>query len=334
MPRRRSDGHRKVLPPSRGVGVPRATCGGERCTAEPGRTPLDASVVVITRDRRERLLETLERLVALPERLPVLVVDNASSDGTPQAVRAAFPAVQVVTLPHNAGAVARNIGVATAQSRYVAFADDDTWWEPGAIAQGVETMAPFERLAVVTARILVEPVGSEDPICEELERSPLPVPAGFPGRRLVSFLAGASIVRAAPFLAAGGFDERLLIGGEEELLATDLMAAGWWIGYAPDLVVHHAPSPLRDPHERRFQGIRNTLWQTWLRRPLPAAARRTARLLARLPRDAVSARALAAALAGAPWVARERRVVPPEVEAFLRSVEADQLRSKARRYVS
>lgn len=291
-------------------------------------------MVIITRDRRRQLLSTLERLVALPEQLPVLVLDNASSDGTVPAVRRCFPEVRTIALERNAGAVARNLGVRAAGTAFVAFADDDTWWEPGSIAAAVEAMAPFERLAVLTARILVEPGGLEDPICEELERSPLPVPDGFPGRRLVSFLAGASLVRAEPFLAAGGFHERFLIGGEEELLATDLMAAGWWIGYAPGLVVHHEPSPVRDAHERRYQGIRNTLWETWLRRPLPAAARRTVRLLARLPRDAVSARAVAAALRGAPWVVRERRVVPPEVEAFLELVEADQLGSRARRYVS
>lgn len=249
-------------------------------------------------------------------------------------MRATCPGVQLIALDRNLGALARNIGVRTAGTEYVAFADDDTWWEPGALGEAVGRMTRFERVGVLTARIVVEPSGQEDPICAELERSPLPVPDGFPGRRLVSFLAGASVVRTEAFLAGGGFHERLLIGGEEELLATDLMVGGWWIGYAPDLVVHHEPSPLRDAHERRAQGIRNALWQTWLRRPFPAALRRTARLLAGLPRDLVTARALAAALGGAAWVARERRVVPPEVERLLRSVEAEQLRSPARRYVS
>ncbi|MFD0853569.1 glycosyltransferase family 2 protein, partial [Actinomadura adrarensis] len=44
------------------------------------------TVVVITRDRRETLLDTLGRLRELPGKPPVIVVDNASSDGTPEAV--------------------------------------------------------------------------------------------------------------------------------------------------------------------------------------------------------------------------------------------------------
>ena len=39
------------------------------------------SLVVLTHNRRERVLETVSRLLALPERCPICVVDNASSDG-------------------------------------------------------------------------------------------------------------------------------------------------------------------------------------------------------------------------------------------------------------
>ena len=79
----------------------------------PAEDPLAVTVVVATRDRADELESCLERLVALPERPGIIVVDNASSDGTPKAVRAAFPAVQVVALPRNLGAVARSMGVET-----------------------------------------------------------------------------------------------------------------------------------------------------------------------------------------------------------------------------
>ncbi|MGW0228033.1 glycosyltransferase family 2 protein [Actinopolymorpha singaporensis] len=38
------------------------------------------------------------------------------------------------------------------------------------------------------------------------------------------------------------------------------MAAGWELRYLPDLTVHHAASRARDPHRRRAEGLRNTLW--------------------------------------------------------------------------
>ena len=81
-------------------------------------------------------------------------------------------------------------------------------------------------------------------------------------------------------------------------------------------------------------GIRNTLWFTWLRRPAGAALRRTVQLAGTVPRDAVSARAFAAALAGLPWVLRERRPVPPPVESAIRLLDAPRRASSARRYVS
>ncbi len=98
-----------------------------------GRASADVSVVIATRNRRARVIETLRRLVELPEEPAVIVVDDASWDGTSPAVRGAFPHVTVVRLSHNRGAAARNVGVRHAATPYVAFADDDSWWAPGAL---------------------------------------------------------------------------------------------------------------------------------------------------------------------------------------------------------
>jgi hypothetical protein len=66
---------------------------------------------------------------------------------------------------------------------------------------------------------------------------------------------------------------------------------------------------------------------------LPSALRRTRAIIASLPRDLTSARALAQAVAGLPWVLRERHAVPPEVEYGLRLLEEPQRKSVARRYI-
>src|SRR5918911_3792446 len=96
------------------------------------------SGVMLTHDRRERTLRGLAELTALPERPPIVVVDNASSDGTPEAVRRAFPSVRVIELVENVGAAARNVGVEAVETPYVAFSDDDSWWAPGALARAAE----------------------------------------------------------------------------------------------------------------------------------------------------------------------------------------------------
>ncbi|SOD61631.1 Glycosyltransferase, GT2 family [Streptomyces zhaozhouensis] len=291
------------------------------------------TVLVITHNRRDELLGTLDRLAALPERPPVVVVDNASTDGTAEAVARRHPDVRLLTPGANLGAVGRNLGVREVTTPYVAFCDDDTWWEPGALATAVALLDDHPSVATVTARIVVEPDGGEDPIVAELRSSPLPRPPGLPGPALGSFLAGATVLRADAFRAVGGFSRRLWLGGEEELVAADLMAAGWWLVFEERMVVHHRPSALRDPTRRRADGIRNTLWFTWLRRSPRSAARRTATVLRGVPRDRTTAGALLRAVAGLPWVLRERRAVPPEVERRLCLLEAAQRESTARRYV-
>lgn len=291
------------------------------------------SVVVITRDRRPELLRTLARLAALPEDPVVYVVDNGSRDGSADAVAREHPGVRLIRSAENLGAVGRNVAVEQMATPYVAFCDDDTWWEPGALARAADLLDAHPRLASVTGRILVEPELAEDPITPELRDSPLPGPDWLPGPALVSILAGASMLRAEAFRAAGGFSRRLRIGGEEELLCIDLAVLGWWMCWAEDVVVHHAASVVRDPRRRRIEGIRNTLWTTWLRRPPRSAVRRTAAVLGSVPRDRGSAEAVLRALAGLPWVLRERRVVPDHIERRLLLMEEPQRNSEARRYV-
>ncbi|MCY1160111.1 MAG: glycosyltransferase, partial [Citricoccus sp.] len=253
------------------------------------------SVVMITYNRRAEALQAIERVLALPERPALYVVDNASTDGTADAVRERFgsdPRLVLVESGQNLGAVGRNVAVDLVPTEFVAFCDDDTWWEPGALQAAVEALAAHPRLGVVTARILVEPGAREDPINAELLHSPVRGPDWLPGPALGSFLAGASVMRTEAFRQVGGFSRRLWLGGEEELMAADLASAGWELCHLPQVVVHHQASTIRDPHLRRRHGLRNTLWFTWLRRPLPAALRRSWHVLSTAPRDRVTAAAV------------------------------------------
>jgi GT2 family glycosyltransferase len=292
------------------------------------------AVVVITYNRRDELDVALQRLERLPEQPSVVVVDNGSTDGTGEMVGGRHPGVTLIQPGRNLGAVGRNVGVAATDAPYVAFCDDDTFYDPGALSLAADLLDEHPKLAVITATILVEPAGRLDPICAEMAQSPLHRPAGIPGHPLLSFLAGVSVVRRSAFVQAGGFSDRLWLGGEEELLASDLVRAGWHLSYVPEIVAHHQASKLRDPHLRRRHGLRNTLWFTWLRRPLPSAIIRTTRQLSRVPRDRISLYAVADALRGLPWVLRERNVVPARMERGYQLLDEMQLSSKARRYVS
>jgi GT2 family glycosyltransferase len=280
------------------------------------------AIVMITHNRRGEVLRSLEHLLALPERPPIVLVDNGSTDGTAAAVAERFPRVELLDAGGNLGAAGRTLGVRRVAAPYVALCDDDTWWEPGCLSRAADLFDAHPRLAVLTARVLVGPEAREDPVCVELEKSPLPRAPGMPGPALLGFLAGASVVRRSAFLEAGGFPAHAFLGGEEELLAVDLAARGWWLCYVHELIVYHHPSPCRDVATRRANLVRNGLWFAWLRRPLGSALRRTWQAARALPSDATARRGFAAAVAGLPWVLPQRRVVPRAVERGLRLLES------------
>ena len=301
--------------------------------ARAGRPDTRVTVAVITHNRRAELARTLDQLAGLPENPAIVVVDNGSDDGSAAYVRWSHPAVRLIAARRNLGAVGRNLALRHVMTPYVAFCDDDTWWEPGSLARAADALDAHPDVAAVTARIVVEPSGADDPIVPELAGSPVAGRPGLPGPALLSIMAGASVLRTEAFRAAGGFSPRLWLGGEEELLCTNLVTAGYWLCYLPAATVHHQASLARDASLRRRVGIRNTLWFTWLRRPPRSAWRRTGELAATVPRDATSAAAFGAAVRGLPWVLRERRPVPPEVEAQIQLLEQPRRVSPARRYV-
>jgi GT2 family glycosyltransferase len=276
--------------------------------------------VVATRNRRQRLLDSLERLTASgPDE--VIVVDNASSDGTAAAVRGAFPHVRVLQLATNRGSAARTVGARAARNDIVAFADDDSWWAPGALDRAVHHFARHPRLGLVAARVQVGEDDRLDPVSAEMARSPLPTPPWLPGPLVLGFVACGAVVRRAAYLGAGGFSDVLFFIGEERLLALDLAAAGWDLVYAADVVAHHHPAQPRPSVERRALVQRNDLLTLWLRRPAGRALLATARLACRAPHDAVARRALAGALRRLPQALAARRRLPPHVERALRLLE-------------
>jgi len=306
---------------------------------------------MITHNRRDTILSTIERLLSLPERPAITVVDNASTDGTVAAIRAAWPAIDVVALRRNVGAAARTVGVGRASTPYVAFSDDDSWWAPGALELAAGILDAHPTLGVLAARVLVGPEEREDPVCAMMAASPLaasplaasplaasplavgPLAASLPtagslgagtaspGPSVLGFVACGSIVRRDAYLAVGGFHPRFGVGGEEELLAADLSAAGWELRYVERVVAHHHPFPTRDPSRRRQIQARNALWFAWLRRRPRVAISRTLAALSAALHDSAMRSALAEALRGLPWIVRERRAAPAALEASLARLE-------------
>ncbi|MFL9943964.1 glycosyltransferase family 2 protein [Paraburkholderia graminis] len=270
------------------------------------------SVVVLTHNRAAELVATLERLLALPENPPIFVADNGSNDNTVALVRTLFPTVCIIECGGNLGAAGRNRAAECVGTDYVAFCDDDTWWEPGSLERAVQLLDAWPNVGVLSGRVVVGEDRITDPMCSVMRASPLGS-EGLPGPALIGYMAGACVFRTSLFRELGGYEPRLFIGGEEELVALDVLASGHAIVYCDQLTVHHHPSPARDSTLRRRTLARNAAWVAWLRLPWPEACRATAQALATFSREGTLARDGLALLRGLAWALKNRRPVPPNV---------------------
>ena len=276
-------------------------------------------VVIATRNRCRELVRTLNRLHGLPERPPVTVVDNGSTDGTADRVAADFPAVTLLALRENQGAAARTIGAERVCSELVAFSDDDSWWAPGSLARASKLFNRHPTLGLIAGRILVGADERTDPISLQMATSPLNMNCDLPGVPILGFAACGAIVRRRAFLAAGGFDGQT-IGGEEALLAIDMAGQGWDLAYVDGVIAHHYPSASRDRAARQQALIFADLRTAWLRRPLPYALAKTL-AHARDVRNERTRAALGTLLRQSLTIAGRRRCAHSAVERRLRAVE-------------
>ncbi|GIM93618.1 glycosyltransferase family 2 protein [Paractinoplanes toevensis] len=273
-------------------------------SARPTPETDDVTVVVATRNRPDRLRQTMRH-----HRAPVIVVDNGSDQPLD------IDGAEVIRLDHNLGAAARNIGAERARTPFVAFADDDSFWAPGSLACAAEVLHACPRTALLAAEVRVGPENRLDPISADMATAPLGTPAGGAGPAVLGFLACAAVVRRDTFLAVGGFNPKLLVYGEEALLAMDLAAAGWQLSYTPHLTVHHHPEPAgRNVRARRRREARNRILTALLRRPPAVVARAVAAGLVTDPT------AVASVLPELRWALNDRRRVPESVERALRAI--------------
>ncbi len=190
----------------------------------------------------------------------VFVVDNASADGSADAVRDAFPQVTLIENPRNVGfGAANNQAMAQARGQFFLLLNSDAFPKQGAVPALVEYLRAHPQVGVVGPKLL-HADGSRQVSCYRFPspalawRENLWISAAFANHpalgdyrrwahdreRTVEWAIGACLlVRRAAYAQTGGFDEQFFMYAEETDWQRRLRRNGWEIAFTPAAEVTH-----------------------------------------------------------------------------------------------
>ena len=206
----------------------------------------------------------------------IILVDNASTDGSPEFVAAEFPEVRVILNQHNAGfGAANNQGVRAASSDAVMFLNTDTVVQSGSIRRLLETLDGEPAVAAV-GPALIRPDGSfqvsfgktvsflgqfiQKAVLNPYHKRVLPRRTG---PRTAGWLSAACLLaRTDAVRRVGGYDERFFIYFEDIDLCRRLARAGGRLIYEPRACVFHEGGGSTSARARvsRFEYRRSQLY--------------------------------------------------------------------------
>ena len=240
------------------------------------------SVIVVSHNTRDDLLRCLGSLASVGMPLEIVVVDNASSDGSAEAVAERFPRVRVIHNGDNAGfGRANNQGLAATRAPLVLLLNSDAELRPGCLETLASLLRDRARLGIVAPRTLeadgaVQVSFGPDltPLREWKQRR---LVHGVKQRRSGALRAAAEaaarehepawvsasclLARREALAAVGGFDEGYFLYEEDADLCRRVRQAGWAVLFTPaaEAVHHLGRSVARDPERARLEYHRSHL---------------------------------------------------------------------------
>ncbi|WP_309134381.1 glycosyltransferase family 2 protein [Cellulomonas sp.] len=208
------------------------------------------------------------------DRMEVVVVDNASTDGTEDLMARRHPAVRVIRSAVNLGfAGGAELGMRDAPG-HVVLLNNDARFAPDAVERLLDALDGFPRAGAVTAKILLaDPSGGEPRWVNSTGNVVTTRGAGgdrdwmrprgqeSTERTVFGFCGGAALLRREALDDVGGFDPSLFLYYEDTDLSWRMRAAGWEVVHEPAAVaVHqHAASSGTDSPLFRYHNTRNSL---------------------------------------------------------------------------
>ena len=240
-----------------------------------------ASVIIATYNGRPYLENCLRSVYdELRSGDELVVVDNASTDGSANLVAERYPEVRLVCNAQNRGfAAANNQGARLALGRVLVFLNQDTRVAPDWLGALVDGLGRRDTVGLTTSKVLVMSQPDRIQACgQNVHYTGLVFARGFGaaagslgGAGPVGAVAGCSFaVRRELWQELGGFDETLYMYYEETDLSWRARIRGYRSVYVPDSVVYHdyqagRPTPFRLYHSNRNRGIillKNWRWRT------------------------------------------------------------------------
>lgn len=225
---------------------------------------MDCSIVIPTYNTAAMTARCLRDLIANPPALAheIIVVDNASSDGTVESLKQEFPTVLVIANPLNLGfAKACNLGARVATGRFLCFLNSDTegagpavdtlakWLSshPGTGIVGPELLAPGGGIiqmswawdCTVTGELLAQYLSPQALRSSPCKRR-LAVRLQRRTRQVPVIIGACLLVRRSAFVQIDGFDENFEMYFEDSDLCYRCRKAGWSVDFSAEAkVIHH-----------------------------------------------------------------------------------------------
>lgn len=235
-----------------------------------------ASVIIILYNGKKYISDCLDAIYTYKTNpIEVIVIDNASQDGSNELVKGHFPEVVIVQNQMNVGfAEACNQGAALANGEFLVFLNQDTRVQPGWLEALLAPLSPDGFVGLTTSKLLYMSNAEKINMCgNQVHYSGLSFGNGtfspanqFQVQTRVSAVSGASFaVRKEFWQKLGGFDSQYFMYCED----TDLSWRAWMAGlsslYTPDSIVIH-DAPLNSSANALFYSTRNRwvlLLKTW-----------------------------------------------------------------------
>jgi GT2 family glycosyltransferase len=239
--------------------TPRTIVPAPRARHEPAPSTPTLSIVIASYKRAAALEATLRAIASLPNpsvpslRPEIIVVDNASDDGSAARVRVLFPDVRLIELAHNVGVEAFNVGVRAAHGDLVLILDDDATPDPTGLAGATALLAARHDIDAVALH-------PKHPASGESEWA---FSQGRPPGDRWPFLGCGNLVRRSAWLRAGGYDPAYFLYRNDTDLALKLLASndGGGVYFDPSWIVwHDSPAAVRKSRRWFELATRNWIW--------------------------------------------------------------------------